>query len=194
MAQNSLFPGFVKLFYAAGTKKHVMVVPVKPYFSAGSTWWVEGKSTPTNDSFWQTATNSFLASLQGLFHVSVDFTSAELWTIASVGADPVFQDSFEPTFTGSNAGGVQANGQAVLTFRTEGGGLYRLYLMEHSITINSVFVPPAYTGATAFATAAAAVTSATSMVKGRNGGHPLTSLRAVTKTNDTLRQKFVLDV
>lgn len=194
MAQNSLYPGFVRLHYAQATKKHVMVVPVKPYFSAGSAWWIQGLASPANDSFWQTATNAFIQSMQPLFHSTVTFSLGELWTIASVGADPVFVDSFTPTFTGSSAGAVNVNSQAVMTFRSENGGLYRLYMMETSVPNNTVAYPPAYTGATGFAAVATAVMANTSMVKARDGGHCIASLRAVTKTNDMLRQKFLLDV
>lgn len=186
---NSLFPGFVKLFYTVGTKEHVATLPAKPFFAVSSTWYVEAKGDPTG-ILWTTALTAYITVIKPFFHTSVTFTYAELWNMSAPDADPVYQDNVNLAIAGTSAIAVIPMSQTVFSGRTQDGGVAKLYLMETSQAVNTK-TKPVYTGA--ILAVQTYMLGNTSWIVGRNGGFWVAMPQVTTKTNDTLRRQAGLE-
>lgn len=189
MAHNSLYPGFVKLYYTVVSKEHVATLPCKPFFSVGATWYVEQKGDPTG-TLWSTCVSAYVNVIKPLFFTSVTFTYAELWNMASVDADPVYQDTFMLGVPGTGATAVNLMSQTVISGRTQDGGIAKLYLMETSAAVNQK-IKPVYTSS--YLAIQTYMLGSTSWIVGRNGGFWIAMPQVTTKTNDTLRRQAGLE-
>lgn len=189
MAINDLYPGFVDLFYTVGTKEHKARLPCKPFLSVSSTWYVEAKGDPTG-ILWTTALNAYITAVKPLFHSSVTFTYAELWNIASPESDPVYQDTTSLGVAGTAATAPTSMAQAVVSGRTQNGGIAKLYFMEPSVTVNTK-LKPVYSGV--YLAIQTYMLGSTSWIVGRNGGFWIAMPQVTTKTNDALRRQAGLE-
>lgn len=188
MAANSLYPSFVKLFYTSNAHQHVMIIPVKAEL-VGEDWLFRDKGGNLTLEI-VAALTPFITVIKPFYHTSANFDFAELWTLASPGADPVYVLAEDLNIAGTGAAAV-AMSQMVLTFRTVGGGLYRLYLMEQSNAANAVQRAP-FTGA--YATINTYITGSGSIIAARDGSYLSSMASAITKINDALRKKYLLNV
>jgi hypothetical protein len=189
MAINSLYPGFVKIFYNSNGHEHVQTVPVQPYIGVGGGWWLTRKDG-TPGAVWTTQIATYAALLRPYIHTTGAINRAELWTMASPTADPIYQDSVTLTLAGTNATVATPYLQRSVTYRSQTGGLYRFILMETSEGRDLEAYPP-FSGID-LATANYLV-SGPSVVCARDGGFLVVPIRLLTKTNDQLRKKYLLD-
>lgn len=192
MAQNSLYPGFVKLKYSSNTHTHFQVLPVlydanpdpgdEPVF-------LTRNNTPVG---MDTAVAAYIALIDNLFPAESSFIIAENWFYPTPESDPVFTYVMELGDTGASGTGVFANGQLVVSFRTFAGGILKLYFME---TVTGLATKDDFPFANSAVDALAdyLCSAATGWIVGRDGSHPISGLRALSKTNDALRKKFVLN-
>jgi hypothetical protein len=192
VAQNSLYPGFVKLKYQSNGHDHQMILPVKPFQDFTGNWTLEEKGVPAGEAF-ENAMEDLSTALKPLFPTSATILFAELWTMDSPTADPQYRTTRELNDAGTGSGAAVANSQAVITFRTTNGGIARIYIMEGRNAVNVEAYPPTFTGLTDFVAFSAYATGSGSPIYGRDGGELLTPIRALSKTNDALRKKFILD-
>lgn len=192
MAANSLFPGFVKIFYTTNGHQHIMTQPVDPYVGVGGAFGLNTGNPGPGYFPWTAGIDAFVAVLRPLIHSSSSINRAELWTLAAPGADPIYQDTHEIELAGTSATVPQPNSQLVVSFRTTTGGLLRVYVMEGSNTVNQELFPPVW-GNTIIANFVNYIASNTGYLKGRDGGQPKVGIRLLTKTNDALRKKYLLD-
>lgn len=188
MAINSLYPGFWKIFYTSGGHQHVMTVPVKPV-EVGGVWLHEDKNGNQTASLTVAAT-AFITAIKTQLHTTGNFDYVELWTMASPSADAVFREAVNLNIAGTSATTTLQWGQAVYVFRTVAGGLYRLYLMEPGDTNNIYGHAPWAGGNAALETA---LTGINSYVAARDGSYLASLASKVTKTNDALRKKYLLN-
>lgn len=186
---NSLYPGFVKLFYSVGTKEHTSILPCKPFLNALSAWWVENKGGG-GGGLWTAAVDSYLAVIKAFYHSSASWTNAELWTLASAESDPIYREGYMPGVAGTAATSPTPMAQLVVSGRTQEGGVAKLYLMEPSLVVNQKLKPPY---ATTYAALATYMLGSTSWIVGRNGGFWIAVPQQTTKTNDTLRRQAGLE-
>lgn len=189
MAANSLYPGFWRIHYTSNAHPHVMVVPVKPV-NVGGSWFFQDKQGNTVVGLVAAAT-AFINPLKPFMHTSSTFVDVELWTMSSPTADPVFQDVQPLGIAGTAATATIPREQFVGTFRTQGGSLWRLYLMEAVVQIDQVTNPPYNANYAALVTA---LTGLSSYVAGRDGTFLNSCVRFVAKENDALRKKYLLNV
>lgn len=189
MTVNSLFPGFVRMLYTGNAHPHIQVLPVKSITPNGASWDLGTKSGGVLD--WASAVLAYATVFVPFLASTDEVISASLWQIASVGADPIFLAEDDISLAGTNAGAAVPMGQAVMTFRTSLGGLYRWYCMEPAIADDTILFPP-YTGP--FLALFNYLTGVNSVVVGRDGGSPTSSIRLVSKENDALRKKYLLNV
>lgn len=195
---NSLYPGFVRIEYVAGGHPHTQTLPVKPFQVVGGGWGLEKPIAPAQYASWSDGITAWVTIVRTLFHTSTNFVTASLWTLAAPESDPQFRDEVSLGIAGMSSSTTSANSQLSVGFRTDAGGILKLMFMESAVTVNQVGVPAAYTGLAA--PGAASMVAIAAFLKGnencfygRDGGRPIASLRAFTKTNDALRKKFVLD-
>lgn len=189
MAPNSLYPGFVKLFYTSAASLHTQTLPCKPFVAVGGEWWLESKAGGAGNS-WKIFVDNYAAVMRTFFPAVSTITFAELWTLATPTAVPVFQDTHQLNVVGTNGTAVVPMSQIVTTFRTQAGGRLKIQYMDVSFNPNAEIQPP-FTGA--LLALSNYLTQGTGWVCGRNGGFPIQAIRALTKTNDHLRKKRVLE-
>jgi hypothetical protein len=187
MAIHSLYPGFVKIAYTSNGHPHTMVLPVKPEVS-GSTWALEKVLGGSYDP-WTDAVDAFVLLQKGELKTTDSINTAELWTLASESADPLFREVYAVSQAGTGSAANVPYGERVITFRTAAGGLLRHYLMEGSTPVNVRDNPPF--AASAYNDVALMFISSDGFVFGRDGGQPITPIRMTSKTNDALRKKYI---
>lgn len=188
MAQNSIAPGFIKLFYQSANASHTMVLPVRPYLTIGAEWWLNPKNqTPGN--IWTSGITTFVNLLRGLMHTSATFQYAELWTVSAPGADPVFRETAQLAIAGTNAAASQVASQILFSFRTAEGGVGRIVLLDGVFAPNNRYLAPNYGNAAILAIVNQLVSN-TSVNVGRDDGYIIAVPKVLTKTNDALRRKY----
>lgn len=186
---SSLYPGFVKLFYTGNGHPHVMTIPVIPSAS-GSTWKV-AKVLGGDYDPWTTAIDAFNVLFKAVLKTTDGVVSADLYTLASETADPLFRESYACVVAGTSAGTIAANSQAVITLRTSLGGILKLYVMEAAGVVAD-YVDRAPLAAGGFKNLADFMIASTGFAFGRDGGRPIAPVSLITKTNDALRKKYLL--
>lgn len=188
--QNSLSPGFCKLYYTAATREHVMTIPVIPY---GTVTPGEEPQLTANDGTGidlSDAMTNMANALKVRFPTDASFNHAEYWDMPTPTSNPVWIYDVTLGIAGTATGSSTAGLQQVFTFRTDAGGLWRLYLMEPTGSPNVENLPP-FSGNNA--TLINALYGVGYVVRGRDGGKLITCIRALTKTNDALRKKILVN-
>lgn len=84
-----------------------------------------------------TAIDSFVAGMIGLYPASTSIIRAELWHIPEGTYAGTFISAYSIDEVGTNVGASQPSFQATYTFRSIGGGSGRIQLMESSIVSNA---------------------------------------------------------
>lgn len=191
MPKNSLFPGFIRLFYNSNAHQHTMTIPVKPFFSGVTNeWFVEQKGQPLGIA-WKTILDTYANLLKVFITTTGDITRADLYTMSAPDAEPLFVDTEDLSIAGTGSGSPQSLGQLTISFRSQNGGTYRLQIMEPATTaINAEQFPPFTGGTLALSNW---MISSTSFLVARDGGFLVAPIRLLTKTNDHLRKKYLLD-
>lgn len=193
MAANSLYPGFARINYTISSRRHRMTLPVKPFIGVGGGWWVEQKGVPTGTTF-DTAINLVAAALVPIFHnATAVLVDAELWTLDAPDADPQWRETIPLNDAGGNGAAATAYAQTVVSLRSDQGGIFRIYLMEPSHSVNTIGQPSTYSAHAGVAGLVTLLTGSTSPVCARDGGWLIAGLRSMSKTNDALRKKYVVN-
>lgn len=190
MGRNSLSPGFVRLIYTANGRIHKATLPCMPVDNAG-TWAIE-KNNATLYSPWTAAVDAFVLVFKPFLNTADEVQTAQLWTQYSENSDPVFREEYAIAAAGTSAAAALVYGQQTMVFRTENGGLLRLYIMEPASSVNYHFFPPFPAGV--YENMRAHVMGATTgWLIGRDGGRPTSCCSVTSKVNDKLRKKFLLN-
>jgi len=189
MARNSLYPGFIKLRYTGNGHVHYQTIPVRPFLSVGGTWFVVLKGNAAGE-LWTDFVDAYWNVLKPFLNTADELQVAHLWHYDSEDGDPIFREEYAVAAAGTAAGAALPYGQQVFTMRTELGGLFRCYIMECSTVANVKAYPPFGTGATKNLTDF--LKGSTSAVVGRDGAFLSSVVSQVTKYNDALRKKYLL--
>lgn len=191
MTHSSMYPGYCKLKYTRGSVPHRQILPV--YWAGAPTPGSEPTLTLKNASTVaaDTAIAAYVAAIKPQFHSGVTFVEAEWWRMDSEISDPYYLWTTSLNVAGTSGGTTQVAGQAVFTFRSQNGGILRLYYMETTDTPNTVVNPP-YGAGTITKAVADYVTAGTSWITARDNGFLVAPIRKLTKTNDKLRKKLLL--
>lgn len=191
MAVNTLAPGFVKLHYiGAQNIQHTMTFGVLNDNFALAIPTIktkDGSSVAIN-----TAVSAFVTILKALMAASVTFQDFDLWSKPTPTDDPIWLYNGSLAVVGTNAAATVANSQLVASYRSGAGGNGKIYLLEQSYAVNNVYKPTAYGDAAKLALANYLI-GTSSMVYARDNGFPVSVPRMMTKTNDVMRKRFVLN-
>lgn len=191
MANNSLYPGFVRYEYYRDTTRHVQILPVIPVLDAGT--WKLTKNDATLTS-WTILIDSYNAVVRPLMGANFTIVSAQLWTLASVTADPIFVAEYGLGLAGTGGGTGTQDGQIVWTYRTAPGGLLRHYLMEIAhVATNAKYRAPNFMNAASLALVNFMI-GTSGFVRGRDGGQLVVCITQITKTNDALRSRRLIQI
>lgn len=185
---NSLYPGFVKVFYTQNGHAHTMTLPVLPSGTGSSA--TVTKNDGTLYASFAAAMAAFATVLVPLLNNAGGIGRAELWTLATPTADPVFQLADDTAAAGTSAVAATPLSQFTLTQRTSAGGLAKLVVLESPTTINLRFNAPLPVGNVK--NLATWMQGVNGWIIGRDGGKIVTEIAYTTKINDALRKKYLL--
>lgn len=192
MTINSLAPGFIKLYYVQNLLTHVQTIPVS--VAGDPTVGEEPEFTPNVGApiLMSAFIDEYIAILQPLFGADTSFSSAEYWNQPEPEDDPTWYFTYPIGEVGTSGTASVDLLQAVMTFRTALGGIYRNYLMEisGSVPVNLHTSFPFSAGP--FADLAEYLTGDTSCVLGRDNAALIVPIAFTTKYNDALRKKRLL--
>lgn len=196
--ENSIAPGFVRINYSVGftgvaPRRHTMTLPVR--YAATEPTPGQEPSILLADNTSQLASafmSSMVTQIGKMFGTGAEFQSFEYWSKPTPESDPVFLHldpvTVQPTLTGTNI----PFGQAVMTFRTLEGGIFKMYFMEGKTPNTTRDLAPYATGTPA-RDISNYVTGLSSPVVGRDTSPPIAAISYTGKTNDHLRKKYLLD-
>jgi hypothetical protein len=190
MAQNSIYPGFIKIYYESGSHPHVHTIGITNPLGGINSSTVQNKGGTANST--GAAVNTYLTALKTVMPTTANFKYWELFKMANPTAVPVLVDTGLLNIPGTNVGGVRALGQITYSYRSDTGGIGKIVMMETSIDLNVLIETPFPSGT--HLTISTYLTGSTSIVTARDGGFPMVVTKAVTKTNDALRKKYFLDM
>lgn len=187
MAINDISPGFVIITYSLALRIHKMTLPVRPVtpdpLITGNL--LENNSgTPVSLGG---SVDALIAIIKGFFNTGAEFVSAELWSKPTPADNPLFIESYAIGVVGTSPTATQTDGQAVLTHRTTGGGLHRLYLMESSFVANTRETAPFVSGA--LNTLSQYMRGNAGWITGRDNARLSAPIAFTTKVNDALRKR-----
>lgn len=192
MAENSLYPAFIKIYYESALMPHTMTFQVQ--------------ASPTGDPITQrpflikanggaadagVLVAEFVNAIKVAAPATVTFQYWELWEIATDGGDPVFRFTDDLNVVGTSAVPIVPANQIVWSYRTQDGGKGSIYLMATGAGANAKYRGPAFGSAT-FKTLVDYLVSDACIVKGRDDSRPVVVVKVLTKTNDALRRKLRL--
>lgn len=184
---TSLAPGYVKVTYDGALFPHHMTIPVK--YSGTPTPGTEPdlvlKDASTAAA--SAAIGSFIDVVRDFFNTSVHFGLAEAHTVNATTGEDQFIFAWNLGVLGTSPTATHATGEAVATFKTSVGSLYRLYMMESILTPNARALPP-YSDPTIQALSDFVVGNS-SPVYGRQNAYPFVPVSFITKNNDKLRKQ-----
>lgn len=188
MAKHSLYPGFVRLHYTTNGHAHVMVQPVIPTPSGAS--WQLGLVAGGEVDPWTNGIDDFVTVLFPLLKTTDHIDSADLYTMATADATPLFRETYSIGVDGTSASANLPFGQLVFVYRSSVGNTYRNYIMEPPTANDERGGLGDLSGDTL--TYAGFFLSGASYVFSRDGGRPLAMTHFTSKINDKLRKKFLL--
>lgn len=184
---NCLAPGYIRIAYNSNSHDHHMTIPVLPD-SVAPNFNLQKKGGGTVSQ--ATAINALIALMLPAFTAADSFTSWEAFTQANCASAPVFQNGGSITAVGSSGGSTKEWVQTLLTFRSAAGGRGKLLWLE-GVSANDTHAPLVPGGGTTLDAIADYVVSANSWLVARDNTFLNVMLNYTTKTNDTLRKKYL---
>lgn len=189
MTVNSLAPGYVVFNYTSNGRSHKQVLPVNPVAPAGPSTLLRDSSGASQA--WTSFVADWVLLLKDCFNTGSSIDSAEMWTQASPTSVPILQDTTTIGVAGTSASADVQDEQTVLTFRTSNGSRMLVKLIEAIFPVDVVRSGPLYGGVTEWAAFASYLTGSSACVWSRGGAYATSSIKGVTKTNDSLRKKTI---
>lgn len=193
MAQNSLYPGFVKLKYTVAGRAHHQILPVIYDVADPDPGTMPNFITGVGEITMADAIDGYEDVIDDFFNTTdTNFVLAEAWAMESVDSDPYFVYAYPIGHAGANASPTVPYSQSVFSFRTMNGSYLKLYYMETRYSLN-LEDPFPFTAAERTALYTYLTTPATAWIVGRDGGRVVSGMNFFTKTNDALRKKYLLN-
>lgn len=190
MARNSLSPGFLKIFYTSNTHPHLQVLPVNPVAPAGAGTNLLDKSGASQ--LWTSAVADIVLFLKQYLDSASTIVSAEVWTQATPTSVPIFQATTALGVAGTAVGAAVPWAQVRQSFRAANGSRAVYQVMESVLAVDLKVSAPLYGGAAMLQASANYLTGSSSVVWSRDNSYLANGIRAVTKTNDKLRKKYLV--
>lgn len=193
MAINDLSPAFARIYYTTlGNSTHIMTLPCVPSGDLipgeePAVLTYSGTPMPFGD-----AVTAYLNVVKPLWPALTSFLFAEFWSKPTPNDDPLFIWQEELAIAGTGAGSSQAYVQVSVTFRTQYGGLFRNVFIEPNVTPNQRDDVPF--GNATLTNLLNYLKGTNSWIYGRDGGKIIAGIRMLSKTNDQLRKRGMLNI
>jgi hypothetical protein len=191
MAANSIHPNFVRIFYQDALKVHKMTIPVLATTGVvgGNYGLMPENGVPVP---WGGQIDAFITLLRPIVNTATSYLYAELWEVDLPTGEETFLEIHDISLAGTASGTALSLNQILWSMRTNGGGTARLVVMGFAGAANSAFRPPNF-GNAAYKAIADFAESPQSWFYGRDGTYISNVSRVLTKTNDSLRKRSILD-
>lgn len=191
MAENSISPGYIRIYYQDASFIHKMQLGVNSDFvETLGEYLVEEKGGATDN--WKDKVDEWIALMRPLTHTSMSWLYAELWQADFESGEETFKALHEIGVAGTSVTVTEATRGTTWSYFTTGGGNGKVVLLGSVAALNSAYRPPAY-GATTIKAVADYLASGESFVYARDNTYPALVGRVLTKTFDALRKKVVLN-
>lgn len=189
MARNSLSPGYVRFSYTSNGHVHKQTLPVQPLAPAGSSTLLVDSSGAYQ--LWTAFVSDWVLLLKEVLVAADSIDFAEMWTQASPTAVPILQDTYSIGVAGVHAGSDTPWCQMRMSFRTKAGGRAAVTFLEPPYLPDLKYAAPGYDSTAALANIESYLTGSSACPWGRDNSYIASGIFAVSKTNDTLRKKFL---
>lgn len=191
MAENSIAPGYVRIFYQDADFIHKQTIGIKSDFvETLGTYLLEEKGGSTDA--WTDKIDEWIVLMRPLTHSATSFLYAELWEYDFETSEETFKALHEIGLAGTSATVTDGTRGTSWSYRTVGGGNGKIVLLGSAAQLNSAYRPPAY-GATSLAAVANYIASGESFIYARDNTYPAITSRVLTKTYDALRKRKTLN-
>lgn len=186
---KSLAPGYAKITYSGSLFPHHMIVPLN--FDTPITPGTEpdiikkGSSTGAFSS----VMDEFITTISPLWGSSTHFGLVEAHAVDADTGEDTFIWGYNQGTVGTGSGANTELAQQVLSFKSIGGTIYKLYLMEALTNENTKVFPP-YGGVPE--DVSDYLVGASSPVYARRNFYLFAPISMTTKTNDALRKQHGL--
>lgn len=189
MAENTLWPAFIKIFYEDAIP-HTMTFQVWPALVGAP---ITGRPMLRNKGGSEgdagVGVGELVNVLKPLCPLGTTFQYWEMWQMDSEHGDPVFRFSDDLAVAGTSTTSQSIGTQCLWSYRTANGGTGRIQLMSTIAQPNQKGRGPLFVNG-GFRAVAEYLVSDNSIVRGRDDGSPVVVTKFVTKTNDALRKRY----
>lgn len=187
LSTRSLAPGYIRGTYSGALFPHHMNIPVNfsgtPVPGTMPTLLTKSGGTVAAD----VAYNTFLGPILPNFNNGTVFGLTEVHTVDATTGEDQFIFAWDANQTGLNTDPRVPTSQAVMTFKSRLGTLYRLYLMEGVASPGVKLLPPL--PGTVFPAMVDYMLSDDSIVWARKNAYLFSVVSYITKLNDKLRKQ-----
>lgn len=188
MPQNSLSPGFIKIFSTGQSGIHVQTLSYNPDILGTG-----GLTTKSGSILTATAGVAALVGIaKAVVTSAYSFDYWERWSQATPTADPIFQETGILGIAGTSAGTAQPAHGLSFNFRTNAGGNGKLIMLDSTAVLQGRLRAPTY-GGTAVLGIVNYLIGNTNWVTGRDNSYPIAIPSVTGKFYDALRKRFYLD-
>jgi len=186
---TDLAPGYGKITYSGFLFPHHMIVPVK--FHGTPVPGTEPSLDKKGATFgvFSDVMDEFITTIAPLWGPSTHFGLVEAHTVDPTTGEDTFIWGYNQGTVGTGTGANTELAQQVLTYKSVGGSVYKLYAMEALTTENTKVFPP-YGGVPD--TISDYLIGASSPVYARGNFFLFSPISMTTKTNDALRKQHGL--
>lgn len=193
MANNTLYPGYVVLYYTWNGIEHKATLPCSGNLA--------GTQVPSSANIMQNngvgisatqAVINYVNVMRVAFNAQTSIDRFELFSVASPTSSAEFVFSDDVGIVGSAAAPNVTAVQLVAIARTSKGGIAKPTYLECATAANSRFLSPSYGNSVPLQNLSNWFKGDTGWVIGRDGGRIVQITKYVSKTNDLLRKRRLL--
>lgn len=185
---NSLSEGFARITYNGATGAHHAIVPINfagtPVPGVAPSLTTKGATSVGAE----VGIGEFLDVYRANFYSTTLFGLVEIYAVDPDTEERTFIYGFDASRAGSSGGVPVVLGMATTTFKTVGGGVLKIVMMESVSPVNTKFYPP-FDEETPIGALVEYVVSDASIVIGRDDEVAFAPISFTSKTSDALRKR-----
>lgn len=185
---NSLSEGFARMTYVGDTGVHHLMLPVN--YDGTPTAGVEPSLTTKGATSVaaEVGFGEFLDAIEEIHNDSTLYGLVEFYSVNPTTEERTFIYAYNAARTGVTASPTVDLSMLTSTFKTIGGGLLKIVLLDTVLPVNTKFRPP-YVGGGSLEQLANYIVSADSIAIGRDDTYAFSPISTSTKTSDALRKR-----
>jgi hypothetical protein len=184
---NNLAPGFIRYTYSGSDAPHHEITPIIFASDPVPGFEPEFQNHAGLGVFASVAIPDWVNQIKVFFNGGTQFGLAEVYAVDAVTLERTFIWGMNVNISGSNVAANVPLSEAVMSFKTVGGGKFKVYLMEGTALTNTRLSFGEFD--TVLTNFAEFVTGPDCCVYGQDNTAPFIALFWTTKTSDPLRRQ-----